>query len=242
MVRNRKKMALYEVIGKARVKPGKAEAVQELRADKAEPSVIEEIVAEPEQLTSWPTKPRKVQFNAGRIEFSVPYQLGIAVALGVVLLIVVFFRLGQIYQRGLGEPVVAEPPRWQGPIEQVRRVPAAGTEVVRETPAFTEKPARRESTGSNRIVIQTYGNAKQLMPVQQYFAANGIITEMRRLGNAYLLVTSDKYENPANRGTDGFRARERIVELGALYKPPGPEYESFGPRPFHDAYGMKFDD
>jgi len=245
MVRNRKRMALYEVIGKARVKPGKAKELEELRpekGEKAEPAVIEEIVSEPEHLTSWPTKPSKVQFNAGRIEFSVPYQIGIAVGLGVVVLILVFFRLGQIYQRGLSKPVVSEPPRWQTPMKQVRRGPEAAKESVPDSPAVTEKPVLRKSTGSNRIVIQTYGNAEQLRPVQQYFASNGIITEIRRLGSTYLLVTSEKYDNPAKVGTDGFDARERIVELGRLYKPPGPEYESFGPRPFHDAYGMKFSD
>jgi len=166
--------------------------------------------------------------------------------LAVMLIVLVCFRLGQIYQRGLmAEPIIGQPPRWQAKIEQIAPAPEAGTDAVREAPAAAEDPARPESKGNNRIVIQTYENAEQLEPVQEYFAYYGIATEIRRIQGRCFLVTSEKYDNPGKQGTDGFKARQRIVELGAKYKPPGPQYESFGSStslPFHDAYGMKFDD
>jgi len=80
-----------------------------------------------------------------------------------------------------------------------------------------------------------------LEPVKQYFASFGIETEIRQVGSWYYLVTKDKYENPERPGTEGYVAKERIIKLGANYKAP-PGYESFGTQPFHDAYGMRFDD
>ena len=42
----------------------------------------------------WWRKPRVVKFNVGRVEFSMQYQLGIALVLISILLIVAAFRLG----------------------------------------------------------------------------------------------------------------------------------------------------
>jgi hypothetical protein len=80
-----------------------------------------------------------------------------------------------------------------------------------------------------------------LEPVKEHFAQFGIETEIKRIDEWYYLVTKDKYDNPQKPGTDGYLARQRIIELGAQYKAP-PGYETFGKEPFHDAYGMKFDD
>ena len=76
--------------------------------------------------------------------------------------------------------------------------------------------------------------------MKKYFSENGIETEIRKVGNWYYLISAEKYDNPEKAGTDGFAAKQRIVELGAKYKSP-PGYGSFGTKPFSDAYGMKLD-
>jgi hypothetical protein len=77
--------------------------------------------------------------------------------------------------------------------------------------------------------------------VKDYFAGFGIETEVRHINNWYYLVTKDKYDNPEKPGTDGYAAKQKIIELGADYKAPA-GYGTFGPKPFHDAYGMRFED
>ena len=91
MVHNTKKKALYEVIGRARSKPGYEQLHPNGTAGE-NPSTNPET---PPTVVRWVRKPGFVQFNAGRIEFSIPYQVGIAIALGILLAAVVLFRLGQ---------------------------------------------------------------------------------------------------------------------------------------------------
>jgi len=180
-----------------------------------------------------------VQFNAGRIEISMPYQVAIALLLGIILLFLVVFRLGQITylsSQEVIEPGVETP-------QTVQEGPAKVTAEPRQTtvPASGEKLEPLRTQGNNRIVIQTYQFRAQLEPAKQYFARFGIETEIRKIGDWYYLVTSNKYENPEKAGTDGYLAKQKIIELGAEYKAPQ-GYETFGTKPFHDAYGMRFDD
>jgi hypothetical protein len=226
MVRYRKKVALYEVINKAG-----------LNSDVDDQPVQDEQGSNFENV-KWPKKPRIVQFNVGRVEFSMPYQLAIAIVLCFLLAALVLFRLGQ--NSGRAEGVESD---------------ASVTSSAQNTEARSDLPVKRverkermastseagESSGSNRIVIQTWQSRSQLEPVKKYFDQAGIETEIRKIGNTYYLVTKDKYENPEKKGTDGYKAKERIIELGANYKSPA-GYGSFGLKPFHDAYGMKFDD
>ena len=105
-----------------------------------------------------------------------------------------------------------------------------------------EKTELAESKGNNRIVIQEYQVRAHLEPVQQYFAQFGIETEIIPIDNQWFLVTKAKYEeNPKRPGTDGYLAKQKIIEFGAQYKAPQ-GYETFAPHFFKDAYGMKFDD
>jgi len=226
MVRYRKKVALYEVINKSG-----------LNSDVDDKPVQDEQGNNFERVR-WPKKPRIIQFNVGRIEFSMPYQLAIAIVLCFVLVALVLFRLGQ--NSGRAEVVASDASgissaqitdaRSDLPVKRVER---------KEKRASTSEAAK--SSGSNRIVIQTWQSRSQLEPVKKYFDQAGVGTEIRKIGNTYYLVTMDKYENPEKKGTDGYKAKERIIELGANYKSPD-GYGSFGPKPFHDAYGMKFDD
>ena len=96
-------------------------------------------------------------------------------------------------------------------------------------------------TGNNRIVIQTYDKRADLELVQYHFTEGNIETEIRKIGDTFYLVTVDKYENPDREGTDGYAAKQKIIERGARYKAPQ-GYETFGAKSFETAYGMKFDD
>ncbi|MHC4621413.1 MAG: hypothetical protein ACYTEQ_27030 [Planctomycetota bacterium] len=246
--RNRKKKALYEVIGQGQLKGGSGKAEEQLRPEgpvEAEPAAPTAEATAPSAEAKpiraaprWPTKPRLVQVNTGRIEISIPYQLGIAVLLGVLLLVLVVFRLGQLSYAGGEKAAGTKPNTAKAPAKKRRPVSRVETRPRQRPP---ERTAPVEAAGSNRVVIQTFQVPSQLQPVKEYFAGFGIETEIKKVGDWYYLVTRDKYDNPERPGTDGYRAKQRIIDLGADYKAP-PGYERFGTRPFHDAYGMKFDD
>jgi len=184
-----------------------------------------------------------VQFNAGRIEISLPYQLAIALLLGLVLLVLIGVWLGQTgylsKQRITGsvKKILKPNAEGQGGANRGRRVDVDGkiSPGVRET-------TTGESKGNNRIVIQTYRARADLEPVQTYFGQCGIETEIIPIDNQWILVTKAKYEEkPERPGTDGYVALQNIIELGAKYKAPK-GYEPFGAKSFETAYGMKFDD
>ncbi len=246
MARNREKKALYEVIKESRtlhpdtasekpqtVSPGEDEQQSEQSSAKIS-------VREP---AKWLNRPRIVQFNFGRIEISISYPLAIALLLGLILLLLVAFQLGQISVREPADSTVKAPQSKQkaafeaAAVGEPRR--AAPVEQKEPAPLFFAKAEPVAPKGDNRIVIQTYQVRTDLEPVKRYFAGFGIETEIMKIGDWYYLVTVDKYENPEKQGTDGYSAKQRIIELGAGYKAP-PGYETFGSKPFRDAYGMKF--
>jgi len=235
MVRKQKKAALYEVISKTRLKSGYDRSLESLHPEKGG---YDEHTGMPYGITEWPRKPRILQFNSGRIEISVSYPLAIAIFLGVVLLLLLVFRLGH----GINNIKVT------GPVERVSsstEQQISGTSLSEAAKSGTSKQASADAAsgtkGNNRIVIQTLETRSPLVPVKNYFGKFEIETEIRKIGNRYFLVTKNKYENVDTKGTEGQLAKQRIIELGAKYKSP-PGYGSFGPKPFHDAYGMKFND
>lgn len=206
-------------------------------------------------------KPKAVQFNAGRIEVSLPYQIGIAAGLFVVLLLLAVFRLGQIDQKaryndvgrtsraGLESPAVAATGADATTSEGSTGAENSGSEN-------TAAPA---ATGDNWIVIARSELRNDLVPVVNHFKEHGIetgIVSFERLrghfeeyglnpsvvpqGDGFLLVAPQMYDNPDRVGTDGYEAKQKIIEVGALYKGKAPQgYETFAPRYFSDAYGMK---
>ena len=108
MVHNTKKKALYEVMGRAGSKPG-YEQLHPNGSAGEDPSTD---VGTSPNVVRWVRKPSFAQFNAGRIEFSIPYQVGIAIALGILLAAVVLFRVGQrLGNRDIpaNTPAVAKP-------------------------------------------------------------------------------------------------------------------------------------
>jgi hypothetical protein len=217
--------------GRTAIRPPVGKSTEDMSAAaKPAPGLSEKLV----QL-HWPRRPRIIQFNAGRVEISVPYQLAIAMLLGIVLIVLVFYRMGQM--RTLSKEGATD-----STVETEQNAQLATTSAV-QTAAEQAPPSIEptEPEGDNRIVIQTYQLSSQLEPVKQYFADFGIETEIKRIDEWYYLVTKDKYDNPQKPGTDGYLAKQRIIELGAQYKAPM-GFETFGKEPFHDAYGMKFDD
>jgi hypothetical protein len=180
-------------------------------------------------------------FNAGRIEISLPYQLAVAILLGFILLILVAFRLGQnLSSKAVTGSAIMPESTQEFTGRSVIEVPEKADFVKRGLPVV-QKSAAADIRGNNRIVIQTWQVRAQLEPVKEYFAACGIETEIIREDNWYYLVTREKYDNPGKPGTNGYAARQKIIELGAKYKPPVGS-ASFGPEPFHDAYGKRFDE
>ena len=240
MARNRRKKALYEVISRTSPKPGYGRAGEQPHPEKPgkdESIAAKSAIATPEATSQWPRRPRIVQFNAGRIEISMPYQLAIAVLLGVVLLVLVVFRLGLSYST---KQQTTDSATEMQDIDQ--KEPAGpAKDGITSTSRPDERTGPAESQASNRIVIQTYEVRTQLEPVKRYFASFGIETEIKKVGDWYYLVTKHRYEKPDRAGTDGYLAKQEIIKLGAKYKAPA-GYESFGREPFHDAYGKKFDD
>ncbi len=246
MVRNRGRKSLYEVFGKNKPKSGYTKLIERLKpaGSTEEPQTAAETPIPhrmpAESMLKWPRKPRLFQFNAGRVEISIPYQLAIAIVLAIVFIALVFYRLGQISYKNVMDESPNQPQKASNAVNSPKirsKTPVAAKNLSKiQRPAIPAK-----SKGSNRIVIQTWAEKAQLEPVKWYFAKSGIKTEIRKIGGVYYLLTAEKYQNPQTPGTDGHKALQRIVKLGTNYKPPS-GYATFGKKPFHDAYGMKFDD
>ncbi len=242
---SRRKKSLYEVMDKGRLKSSYDKPLEQPHPEKTDRDkpTTEPSMAVPERATQWPRKPRIVQFNAGRIEISIPYQLAIAFLLFIILLVLVVFRLGQLKGRVGGSSVKIQKNNLDTP--PARKKPAGrgqNTDTNKKIPPNGEKSESAKSKGNYRIVIQTYRLKAHLVPVQEYFGQFDIETEIRKkIDNWYYLVTTEKYQSTERAGTDGYLAKQRIIELGAEYKAPQ-GYETFGAKSFETAYGMKFDD
>jgi hypothetical protein len=245
MARNRNKMSLYEVIGQSRSKSSFGKTLKKFtpeKTDRDEPTTAKTAIPSSGRAMHWPRKPKIVQFNAGRIEISLPYPLAIAVLLGVVLLVLVALWIGEIGYLSRGRITNSAGKVLTGWRKAVVDGVAGTGEKSDEIPPDTGGDGTEVSTGNNRIVIQTYDKRADLELVQYYFAEGGIETEIRKIGNTFYLVTVNKYEkDPKIAGTDGYAALQRIIKWGARYKAPK-GFESFAHNLFSDAYGKRFDD
>lgn len=258
MARNRGKKALYEVMSKARQKPGFGRSLEPMppkSPGEDRPEIEQKSALEESQgIVQWSRKPRLVQYNAGRIEFSMPYQVVIALLLALILVVLASYRLGQFsYQPQEQEP--AQPSGLMRQVEQDNQaeraaidLPPPSPEPIQNTAAKTEgvetdvKPNAEPagSTGNNVIVLVQYHSPADLGPVQAHFEEHGISTEIRMRNGRYFLQTIDRYNNPDKPGTDGYEAKQKIIEIGRKYKAPL-GYETFAAHYFSDAYGMKFE-
>ena len=102
------------------------------------------------------------------------------------------------------------------------------------------EPVTPKSTGSNVIVLVQFGSREDLRPVQAHFEEHNIVTEIVMEKGRYYLQTKNRYNNPGKPGTDGQKALQDIIRVGAKYKGKAPpSYETFAPHFFSDAYGKK---
>jgi hypothetical protein len=250
MARNRRKKALYEVMSKARNKPGYGRTLEKMRPKKPvekkdEPVTKQKSATDVETskaAAKWWRKPRIVQFNVGRIEFSMPYQLAIALLLCLIVMFLVAFRLGQYYyltdQRVIGSaeesPKISQENLTEQEVVDIREPPAPAEDSTLLDEEL--EPVKPKPTGNNVIVLVEFGSYADLVPVRDYFAMHNIETEIVMENGRYFLQTKNRYDNPGTTGTDGYKALQEIIKVGAEYKAP-PNYEPFTQHLFSDAYG-----
>ena len=236
MARKRRKKALYEVIGGIWSKDSGDGSLGKYQPGTPEDEPAAKGTSLVPRSSIFLKKPRLFQFNAGRLEMSISYQLAVAIVLGLIIVVLIAFQVGRCSQPPVGNQ--------QQTLDEL----SVGTESALQSGSgmagANGQNGSDELTGNNRIVIQTFQLRSHLEPVKQYFASFGVKTEIKKIDNWYYLVTENKYDNPEKPGTNGYFAKQRIIELGAGYKAPT-GYESFkrGEKtPFHDAFGMNFND
>jgi hypothetical protein len=206
--------------------------------------------------TWWRLRP--VQLNAGRVEVSVPYHVGVVVVLVVTLVLLATFRIGQHYSGAKGVvTATAKTPARATPqnaaIETVAATTTQANDVAASAASGSESPQKE---GDNWIVLAYHKNEADLLQVKAYFAAYGIelqVYDLARVcqtlkdsgysarlpsGDGYFLATKFVYSNPDKPGTNGYEIKQKIIELGKGYKAPK-GFESFAAKHFNDAYGIK---
>lgn len=247
MARKRGKKALYEVMSKASVKsgPGKLDQLHPKRTDEFEPDNDNNkpAVEKPRIATQWWNRPRAVQINGGRIEFSLQYQIAIAIVLGLILLVLIAYRLGQL---SMAERETAGPVQLTSNDTLRNQTGQNDGNQTRQAEPVTQSPPARQtivparSTGNNVIVLTQYGARADLVPVQEYFTNKGVKLDIVLENGRYFLQTKNTFDNPNNPGTDGYKMKQIITKIGAAYKNEAPEgYQKFAPHYFSDAYGKK---
>ena len=268
MAKNRGKKALYEVMSKARAKQGYGKTLEQMHLKKTEEAkpAVEQPKSDAEKAKAaadWWKKRRIAQFNAGRFEFSVPYQVAVVLGLALVTLLLASYRLGQnsvvpeqlardepgqeaekIEQEGTAELATANMPEPASPIEYVPPNPEMPPheDVTRDVEEEVE-PVKPK--GKNAIVLAHSGRIVDLHPVVEHYEQHGIALKIIPLEDGrYQLRTIEQYVRiPATPETDAFEAKREIIRVGELYKgkaPPG--CDTFGKHPFSDAYGKKVED
>ncbi|MHC4117043.1 MAG: hypothetical protein ACYSWO_06015 [Planctomycetota bacterium] len=278
MARNRGKKALYEVMSKARAKQGYGKTLEQMRPKKTEE--VEPVVRQQEKIVpetpiaaeQWRKKPKIAQYNAGRFEFSVPYQVAIVLVMALLVVVLGSYRLGQRsvvpgqlaadepgelveeVEKKIDEEVTTEQARMSipepalpatktPPVEYVPRAEHVPPNDAARAVVEEEETEPVEPRGNNVIVLVQFGRMADLVPVQEHFAEHGIETEIDERGGQYFLQTVERYDNPGRPGSDGFKAKLEIIRVGALYKGRAPAgLDPFAPHYFSDAYGRKVED
>lgn len=218
-----------------------------------------EVPAKASPAQTW-LRPKAIQFNAGRIEVSLPYQLGIVIGLLVIVAVLVVYRLGQIDQRARYSKT--ETVRSNAGIQPTGSAGAAetagGQSATVSSNAAGGSAAGAVADGDDHVIVLARHQAKaHLEPVQEFFREHGIMTTILSFeklrgyfasnphlnadavpkGDGFMLV-SGRCANPTKPGTNGYAVMQKIVEIGGQYEAPKGR-ESFAKHRFSDAYGMK---
>jgi hypothetical protein len=248
MAKSPGKIALYELINKARFKSAQQKALStaEVKEQLASETPVAKVQAcsKPAETSAkasaaWNTKPKPLRVYPDRLELCFSWQVAAIAILAFVAVLLVFFRLGQAYSIKKAETKKAAPAM----VSVQKVMPQSVPMQTRPLPAGEQaRPKVVEPMGDNVIVITSYPMTSHLEPVKQYYAKFGIATEIIKKGSRYLLVTQNRFNNIAKPGDDGYEMKKKIISIGANYKPPtGSGFESFGTKPFQDAYGMKLE-
>jgi len=246
MSRYRGQKALYEVIGRSRSKArsNQGRLIEPLHA----PEAVEEKKAELKETEAnnahneqirW--EPRAIQLNSGRVELLLPYPVVFILVLGVLIVILAAFKLGQASSSGAREARVdlgRQNSQVNANSGETGGVNDAATGQTQKTEEAKQSVFDGTVRPGNALLIQEYGSSVDLVPVKLFFAENGIDTEIIGTGTTFLLVTKERFAgNPDLQGSLGFPLKQRIIELGTKYQAP-PDRARFSG--FGDAYGKYF--
>jgi hypothetical protein len=247
MAKSSGRMALYEVVNKARFKSAQQKALSTIavsaKTSEESAAVSEKPPASPASprgdrvATGWSTRPKAIRLYPDRIELCFSWQVTAIGLLAFAAIFMVSFRLGQIYSLKKTETKKVS----QNAVSVEKVMPQTRAVETKAAPAAEQvRPKMVEPMGDHVIVIASHQLSSHLEPVKQYFAGFGIATEIIKRDNRWILVTQERFDNPEKAGSDGFEMKKKIISIGANYKPPASSgFEPFGPKPFQDAYGMK---
>lgn len=245
MSRNVGRKALFEALKKGQERIAKGYVTRNLRypEPKKKPRTgnTAENIVQDDDIEAWPPQRRPVAAISGRIEISLPYPMAAIVVIVAILIGVALFKVGQISGSNAEKAAVSA-------------VKADSEEDFDKDQVFGEEDdlsaaqakAKIEKKKEDRILLGPVGDhiiiiamsteSRDLDPVKEYFADNGIETLIDKRGSDYFLVTKKKFQSPKKVGSDGNIALKRIKQIGGTYVAPD-GYHGFGATPFQDAYG-----
>jgi len=191
-------------------------------------------------------EPRAIQFNSGRVELVLPYPVVFILVLGVLIVIMAVFKLGQYSSSGAAD---SQPSPDLSPQNNNKMSGESGKNGAVKNSASTQA-GKNENSGQkgfdgtvrpdNAIVIQEHHTLADLVPVKRFFDENGIATEIIGTANTFFLVTKARFTgDPDREGSPGYLLEQQIAELGTKYQAP-PDRARFAD--FRDAYGKYFDE
>ncbi|MBN2131098.1 MAG: hypothetical protein JW741_16475 [Sedimentisphaerales bacterium] len=216
---------------KERVEPVRPVAEMPSAPPVVPPKVVERPEPKPVQGPSqtW-LRPKRVQLNDGRIEISLPWQLGVAIGLGLILVVLIAFRLGQIDQKarfaGAQQPVRTGAPSTTPAGGAVaagssgapasRAGSGVGATAGSGVGAAAGSATPPASTGDHVIVLAQYPVRTHLEPVRSYFSSQGIQTEILAVSVLRQYFSERGLNAAVLPNKDGFM----LVTSGTLYENP----------------------
>jgi len=233
MARNTSKMTLYEVTNKvAKVNESRTRRGGNTPPKATEPRKIEK---KPDmsmrvKATRTQKRPLLASYKRRRSLLTRPYVV-IALALGFIWLVWMVTRVPNEPEN----PVDTQNEAVETKNLVVPVKPFLNKEVVADPVMNVTEAPPTVVSGDHVIVLATYISMDELKQVKAYFAENGVETVIEENRKYYVLVTKDRYNNPNNRDTDGYAAKQRLKQIGAKYKAP-PGFKGFT---FNDIYGKK---
>jgi hypothetical protein len=246
MARKSKGMVLYEVIRQSQARlnnSGKPEAVRPKKREKGQDTPQNDGMAfgSPRQrpVNNWPPRTPGLRGVLLRSKLAGKLRIMIDPAKLKALLLVILLVFIVVYSIRF---FIGTPETVDSTVLEVVDKPLEDENANKE-PKVDEKELVDQAQilapkGDHTIVIMTYGRKKDLKPAKDFFDQKGIETRIEERGDYFFLLTVNRFMSPKRSGTDGYYALRKIKQIGAEYKAP-PDFETFGEKPFQDAYGMK---